>query len=342
VIFTFPNIEQKITLSAVGGPTSVDIVSGNNTYPLIKNVDNGLWSGILSFSKAGIYELTAKAIDGAKNRTERKLNTVVALDSGKILEGNLPVTSGQVALWYLDSQTQRFALWDGESYGQSNPQAITKNGEYGFFAPAGTYYLEVKSFGFKTLRTEIFTLSETTPILADLKLEKSLSFNLGPLTIPLPDFSVSKQSVNIKSPAVPAGAKLTDNIVGTEPPNVDILLDSQNIPTISFLGKPTVFTFLSTWSPYASEQLKSLGELSGNSQINVVPVVSQESSTSVTVFRKRGGYSFPIYSDPDGLLVKPFSLSFLPTTIFIDRKGIVQKVKVGVLTSGELLENVVN
>jgi peroxiredoxin len=158
----------------------------------------------------------------------------------------------------------------------------------------------------------------------------------------LPDFSVSRQSVNIESPVVPAGAKLTDNIVGTEPPNVDIFLDSQNIPTISFLGKPAVFTFLSTWSPYASEQLKSLGELSANSQINVVPVVSQETATSVTVFRKRGGYSFPIYSDPDGLLVKPFNLSFLPTSIFINREGVVQKVKVGVLTSGELLENVVN
>jgi len=357
VIFTFPNMQQKITLSAVGGPTSVDIVTDNQsskigsqssvlnsqTYSLIKNIDNGLWSGTLSFSKAGTYQLMAKAIDGAKNKTERKLNTVVVLNNGKVLSDDSPITSGSIALWYFDNQTQRFVLWDGKSYGQANPEGITKDGEYGFLAPAGTYYLEAKSFGFKTLRSEIFTLSDTTPILTNLKMKKSLSINLGPLVIPLPDFSVSKQSIDTMSPIVSSQVKIINDIIGSEAPLVDLFLGNQAISTFSFVGKPTIFTFFSTWSPYASQQLKFLGDLSfGNSQINVVPVVSQETATSVTVFSKRGEYSFPIYSDPDGLLVKPFNLSFLPTSIFVDRKGIIQKVNVGTLTADELLENVVN
>jgi hypothetical protein len=342
VIFTLPNMNNKITLSAVGGPTNIEISSGNKLYSLVKNNDNGLWSGILNFTKQGTYKLSAKAIDGAQNITERKLNTVVVLDSGKIMNGNLPVTSGKVTLWYFDNQTQNFVVWDGKSYGQSNPQNLTKNGEYGFFAPMGKYYLEVNSSGFKTMRSEIFSLSENMPIATVINLEKSFGINLGMFTFYLPDFSVSKQTVVIKPPVASVQAQAMDSIIGSEFPNADIFAEGRNISTISFLGKPTIYIFLSTWSPYVSQQLKFAQNLAVNPQINIVPIVSQETSTSVSVFGKRGGYSFPVYADPDGLLVKPMELSFLPTNIFVDRKGIVQKIKVGILTENELLENVVN
>jgi hypothetical protein len=341
-IFTFPGMAQKITLSVIGGPIKIDILSGDQSYPLIKNIDNGLWSGILSFFRPGVYKLTAKAIDGAENKTERKLNTIVVLDKGKVVSGNTPVTSGNVILWYFDNQTQRFVIWDGKSYGQSNPEKLTENGEYGFFAPSGKYYLEVKSSGFKTLRTGIFTLDASTPITAVLSLEKSLEVRLGPLVLALPDFFASQQNISINFPAVPPDTDLIDNIIGNEFPNVDLFVNDRKISAISLRGKPTVFTFLSTWSPYISQQLKFIDGFSGNSQINMIPVVSQESSAFVSVFSKRGGYSFSIYTDPDGLLVKPLNLSFLPTSVFVDRKGEIRKIKVGILTADELLENIVN
>jgi hypothetical protein len=352
VIFTLQSLKTKITLSAVGGATTIDIVSSplrqssseasTKTFSLTKNSDNGLWSGVLDFDEPGIYELTAKAVDGADNRTERKLNTVVVLGDGKVVSSSSSVTSGDVTLWYYDNQTQRFVVWDGAPYGQANPQKITKNGGYGFFAPSGKYYLEVKSFGFKTLRTEIFTLDASMPITTKLSLKASLGLRFGSFVIPLPDFSVSKQSVIIKSPAMPSQAQTVSDVIGKEFSSLDLFLNAKKVSTISLRGKPTVFTFLSTWSPYASEQLKFVGELSGNPQINMVPVISQESSTFASVFSKRGGYSFPIYSDPDGLLIKPLNLSFLPTSIFVNRKGVIQNVKVGILTKDELMENLAN
>jgi hypothetical protein len=341
-IFSLKSLNQKVTLSAVGGPTTIDIVASTKTFSLIKNSDSGLWSGVLSFDEPGTYELTAKAVDGAENRTERKLNTITVLDSGKIVSGNSLVTSGTVTLWYFDNQTQRFVIWDGSPYSQENPQKITKNGEYGFFAPSGKYYLEVRSFGFKILRTEIFNLDIGTPITAQLNLEKSFGLHFGSFAFPLPDFSVSTQSIIVKSPVASSRTEAGTNVVGKELPNVDLFLNAKKISTMSLMGKPAVFTFLSIWSPYGAEQLKSLSELSENSQINTVPIISQESSTFTSVFSKRGDYSFPIYSDPDGLLVKPLDLSFLPTNVFVDRKGIVRKVKVGILTKDELLENMIN
>jgi hypothetical protein len=351
LILTFPDMNQKITLSTVGGPTKLDIIISIiqsssasaivSDVSLTKNIDNGLWGGILRFSRPGVYRLSVKAADGAGNKTERKLNTVVVLEGGKVLSGNSPVTSGSVALWYFDNQTQRFVVWDGAAYGQSNPQSISKNGSYGFFVPAGKYYLEVKSNGFKTLRSEIFSLQESTPITSKLYLEKSLGLHLGPFVIPLPDFSVSRQTIVLEAPSVPGEAKSVTGVVGNEFPNVDLFRDGNTVPTLSFQGKPTVYIFVSTWSPYVSQSLEFVKNLAGNPQINVVPVVSQETSTSTSIFTKKGGYSFPIYSDPDGLLVNPVGLSFLPTNVFVDRKGIIQKVKTGILTENEILGNMI-
>jgi hypothetical protein len=337
-IFSLPSMDQKITLSAVGGPTNIDILSDNKTYTLTKNDDNGLWSGVLNFDNPGTYTFIAKAVDGAKNKTERKLNKIVVLDSGKVVSNLSPITSGKVTLWVFDDQTNSFVIWDGKSSGQANPQEITKDGEYGFFAPSGRYYLEVKSFGFKILKTDIFTLDKSMPVTPQLKLERSFGINFGLFVIPLPDFFISKQSVSIKSPVIHSETQSSSSIVGSSFPNVDIFLNGKAVSTIFFRGKPTIFTFLSTWSPYVSEQLEAIKEISANSSINIVPVVSQETTTSVTVFNKRGEYPFPIYSDPDGLLVKPFNLSFLPTSVFVDEKRIIRKIKVGILTKNELID----
>jgi hypothetical protein len=343
IIFVLSKMNQKITLSAVGGPTRVDISTGIKSSSLVKNSDSGLWSGVLNFDEPGAYELTSKAIDGAGNRTGRKLNIIVALNSGKVMSGISSVTSGSVTLWYFDNQTQRFVVWDGKAYEESNPQKITEKGEYGFFAPSGKYYLEVKSAGFKTLKTEIFTLKASAPITPQLNLEESYEIHLGPLVFTLPDFSVSTQSISVSLPVVSLEEDSSSNIIGRNFPNVDIFLNNKQVPSISFRSKPSIFIFLSTWSPYISQQLKFLNEFSsGSPEVNMVPIISQESLTSIIVFGKRGEYSFPIYSDPDGLLVKPLNLSFLPTTVFVDRKGTVRNVKVGILTKEELLDNVIN
>lgn len=342
IIFSLPNMNQKITLSAVGGPTSIDILSNKKNYSLSENEDNGLWSGILNFDKTGVYVLMAKAIDGANNITDRKMGTVAVLDWGKIASNDSDVTSGAVTLWYSDDQSQKFVVWDGKPYGQTNPQKITKNGEYGFFAPPGRYYLEVKSFGFKTLKTQIFTLTKSLPVTPQLKLEKSFTIKIGPFSIPLPSFSISKQTVSIKSPVIYKQAQPEIPILGNSFPNVNIYLNGDIVSALSFRGKPTVFTFISTWSPYVFEQLEAIREISADSSINVVPIVSQETSAVTDVFSKRGEYPFSIYSDPDGLLVKSFNLSFLPTSVFTDKERVVKKIKIGILTKEELLKDLSN
>lgn len=348
-IFTLSNVNQKITLSAIGGPIKISILISSEssgpvqTISLIKNSDSGLWSGNLKFSKPGIYFLDAKSIDGAENTTQRRIGTIAVLNSGKVVSGNSLVSSGTVTLWYFDSQTQRFVVWDGKPYGQDNPQKITKNGEYGFFVPYGKYYLEAKSYGYKTLKTEIFNLSVGMPIAVKLAPEKSPQIHLGPIVLALPSFSASMQGVSIVYPELSLDTNSVNNGVNEDFPNVDIYLSDQKVESISFRGKPTIYTFLSTWSPYISQQLKFLNEFSlENSEINIIPVISQESLTSTIVFGKRGEYSLPIYSDPDGLLVKPLDLSFLPTSVFVDRKGVVRKVKVGVVTKEEILDNIIN
>jgi len=64
---------------------------------------------------------------------------------------------------------------------------------------------------------------------------------------------------------------------------------------------------------------------------NIV-IVPQESAATVEIYRKRGGYTLEMFSDPDGKLVEPLRLRFLPVHFFLDEGGKISKIKYGILS----------
>ena len=70
--------------------------------------------------------------------------------------------------------------------------------------------------------------------------------------------------------------------------------------------------------------------------------MSQDTDSRVSNIKKIGGYKTPIMADADGVLIEPLGILNFPTHVFLDRKGIIRKLKAGVLTKDELLENLVN
>jgi peroxiredoxin len=81
-----------------------------------------------------------------------------------------------------------------------------------------------------------------------------------------------------------------------------------------------------------------LDEVVAKKELNAVVIVPQETVSSVSIFKNRGGYAVPMLADPDGELVEPLSLSSMPTHIIVDRKGIVTAVKSGVFIKEELFD----
>lgn len=339
IFFALAGLKEKITLSSVGGPTEIEILANlSHLGNLSKNLENGLWSGFLTFDKAGLYKLTASAVDGAENKTERSLGNVAVLENGTVSDGKNPIKDALVSLYFFEQSSQKFILWDGKTFEQDNPQKTDGLGHYRLVVPPGKYYLQISAPGYKMINSQIFSLDQTLPINSNFKLEKKFGFSLGPFFISLPDFTLKQLQVKLNYPILP---QAEDNLKGKELPYFSLKMDDKELNANTFKGKQTILTFLSSWSPLTFEQLNILGQID-QKEINVGVIMSQDTISRISIFSKIGGYKLPLIADPDGILVEPLGILNLPTHIFLDRKGIIKKVKSGVLTKDELLENLVN
>jgi hypothetical protein len=349
-VVTLAGQPLKITLSDVGGATSAAILamdlSGKNsprTFFLSKDLDNGLWSGTFSL-KTGNYQLVFSAIDGASNKTTRNLNKIVVVSGGRIdsLAGSAGVANAKITVYYQEPVTNSWQIWDAGAYSQINPQISDGNGNYSLFLPPGKYYLHIEGFGFKTTDTEFFAIDSPQPINASFTLSPlKLLFSLGPIRIYLPDFSIL--SVPFKNNIPSDSAQASNNMIGKNTPFFNLAVSGQNsFSSDSLMGKPSVLTFLNTWSPASTEQISILDQFAKNKDFNSTVVVEGEKVSKVYVFQKRGGYSLPVFADPDATLAIPYNLSFLPVHYFLDRKGVVKKVIYGALNKEELANTLVN
>lgn len=336
-LIVLANQPIKITLSDVGGATSIDIfvddISKLNSkkFSLTKNSESGLWSGNLTFPKNGEYQLRFSAIDGAGNKTDRNLNRVLVSRKGAI---NAPYA--KITVYYQDSLTDNWMIWDGKPYLQENPQKADGNGTYGLFLPTGKYYLHIESPGFQALDSEFFSVSVPMPVNADFSLKPlKVLLNLGLIKLYWPDFSIATSAFKNNFSA----ALGTNALIGKQAPYFNFT-DKFSLDSLS--GKPSVLTFVNTWSPQSIEQVSILDKFSQNKDFNSATIVEGEKSSKVYVFQKRGGYSLPIVADPDALLVSQFNLNVLPVTYFLDRKGTVKKIISGTLSENELIDILTN
>jgi len=337
----------KITLSEVGGSTKVNIIAFNlrthalDTYPLTKNPDNGLWSGTLPLEQKGEYQLKFSALDGANNKKETNLNKVVVVDKGFVQRQLGYIADAKITVFYQEPVSKTWQVWDGGAYSQPNPQNTDKNGNYSLFLPAGKYYIQTEADGYQTLETEFFTIDNAEPINANFSLKESkLLFSLGIIKIYYPDFSAIMTPF-IKN--IPQISSNTNPLIGKQAPFFNLVLPNQGQFDLNSLkGKPTVISFLNTWSPSSSEQVSILDKLSKNNNFNSVTIIEGDKNSKVYVFQKRGGYSLNMIADSDATLVIPYGLNVLPMHYFLDRKGIVRDVVAGVLSQDELENTLLN
>jgi peroxiredoxin len=346
-ILTIGGQPLKITLSEVGGSTKVDIIVFNlkthvlDTYPLTKNSDNGLWSGTLPLGQKGEYQLKFSAIDGANNKTETNLNKIVVVGKGFAVGQSGHIANSKITVFYQEPTSKTWQIWDGGAYFQTNPQNTDKNGNYSLFLPAGKYYIQTDADGYQTLETEFFSIDNAEPINANFSLKESkLLISLGTINIYYPDFSAIITPFINNIPEISAN---TNSLVGKQAPFFNLVLPNQGQFDLNSLkGKPTVISFLNTWSPSSSEQVSILDKLSKNNNYNSVTIVEGDKNSKVYVFEKRGGYGLNMIADSDATLIIPYGLSTLPTHYFLDRKGIIRDVVSGVLNQDELESKLLN
>jgi hypothetical protein len=349
IILGLEGLNQKMTFSAVGGPTVIDLILNDQRYSASKNQNNGLWSNSFNLTKQGIYKFRAHSIDGAKNETDKNLSSILVLPAGKVVDmsDKLPVKGVNVSVFVFDNITQSYVLWDGKSYLQNNPQATDKEGKYRLYLPAGKYYLQIQANKYKTLKTAIFTLEKSTFINTDFSLEKAPSMQIGFLTFTLPTFNQTQVEVQFQKPQVEDEVIIKNDLVNKDFPTISLDAEDNKIIIHSLGSKKLAVSFLNTWLPQAAEQLRILDLLSTQEQVPVLVIVPQESVSKVNIFKKSGGYKVDMIADPDGILVTKLNLRSLPQHFFLDKKDldkqpIIKQIKNGLLSRETILEALSN
>lgn len=337
--------DMRIVLSAVGGPTTIAIDAVRNgkqkstqSFSLTQSAVTGLWDGVLNFQFPGTYQLSVRALDGAGNRTERQIGVVTVDQPASIRDAkDGRALDGTLTVFYRDPETRTWVLWDGSSYDQTNPVKTTPAKGYGAYLPGGTYYFEAKSAGYAPTITKSFSVSEPTIVSSDLKLLRRPGVHLGPIRFSIPWFGNRQALVDLSQrSSATSVSSMTDkplpNFTLPATSGVPISLDK-------LYGKPTVLTFVSTWAAPARDQLSILNELD-NKNVNIVPVGTGESGSRLSSYMKVAGFTVPAAIDDTNKFTSQVGVSGLPTTVFVDRHGVVKKLIVGVLSKEEIVKHV--
>lgn len=347
VVEVMAGSDYRITTSAVGGPNSLTLdarpLTGATTSPaasftLVQSAATGLWSGLLSFKTGGAYQLVARGLDGAGNRTERAVMAINVLAPGRITEAGTarPLAKAQVVVHYREPASGTWQVWDGRAYRQTNPQTVGSGSTYSLVVPRGTYYLEVKAPLHYSFVSNIFTTERPQAITAPISLRSIPHLTLGPLTISLPNIVL--RAHDLPAPPQSAAPTFSNPIIGKSLPDFSLPTTAGTTQTaLGLTGKPTLITILSTWSPDAQAQVPQLADAQTNPDINITPVFSQQHLPLVTAYLSGAGYRLTALVDADGILVTPLMLGPVPEHIFIDATGKVKKIMTGVMTKDELL-----
>ncbi len=339
---TLASLNHKITLSSVGGPTQIQIISSRSSYkPLVfslhKSPETGLWSGIVSWSEPGEYSLIADSIDGAGNHQVKSLlEKVIVRKPLQVVSGNKTLAGAQATLYYFEPESKSWVVWEASSFSQKNPQITSKTGRVAFLIPSGQYYLKVSKIGYQTTLSNIFTVKQNSPLGGEIDLKKVFSLSLGNF-----ELNFSSPKVENLKPNIQTGTIVKKNLlIGKLIPDFNLTATSgKQLNPVLLLAKPTVLSFYSTWSPLAASQLPILASLQQNTDLNIVPIAVLESAPKVSVYNQVGGYNLDSLVDSTGQTLSSFVLPLLPTHYFVDRTGIIRKLVVGVLSKREIISN---
>ena len=107
-------------------------------------------------------------------------------------------------------------------------------------------------------------------------------------------------------------------------------------------GQPVVLNFWASWCPPCRVEMPTLQQTSVqyNGRIAFIGVNQGENGQTITEFGNEFGVTYPLLVDQDYRVNRLYQVNGLPTTIFIDRNGIVREVIIGVLSEAVLQSRV--
>ncbi|KYZ75025.1 hypothetical protein AXX12_15725 [Anaerosporomusa subterranea] len=137
-----------------------------------------------------------------------------------------------------------------------------------------------------------------------------------------------------QTPAAPE----TGITVGKTAPSFTLqTIDGQSFK-IGKTGKITVLNFWATWCPPCREEMPELEVFATKHKNEILfgAVNLQEPVEKVRAYLDQNNYTMPVLLDPDGKAGSEFLIRAIPTTIILDKNGVIQFRKSGPVTADEL------
>ncbi len=107
-------------------------------------------------------------------------------------------------------------------------------------------------------------------------------------------------------------------------------------------GRPVILNFWASWCGPCRIETPHFQELSlrYRDQVAILGINQGEGLSTITDFKVSFGLTYPLLYDADNGVNSAYNVFNLPTTIFIDRAGVVQEVYVGAISQGVLMERI--
>jgi thiol-disulfide isomerase/thioredoxin len=105
-----------------------------------------------------------------------------------------------------------------------------------------------------------------------------------------------------------------------------------------YRGHPVVLNFWATWCyPCRKEipQFVAAADRYADKGLIVIGLDQQEGASLIQPFARQYGIEYPVLIDRDGEVGQKYRLLGLPTTVFIDTNGVIQKIFRGPLEEGD-------
>ncbi len=106
-------------------------------------------------------------------------------------------------------------------------------------------------------------------------------------------------------------------------------------------GKPILINFLASWCLPCGEEIPALEKMAqeyGPKGVVFLGVAVDDTEEKMKAFMAKYGVTFPVGLDKSASIQKSFGLYGIPTTYFIDKKGVINYFHSGVVTE-ELLQH---
>lgn len=107
-------------------------------------------------------------------------------------------------------------------------------------------------------------------------------------------------------------------------------------------GTPVVLNFWATWCPPCRVEMPYFENVNNlySGDVAVLGLNQAESAAVIAEYARDHGLTYPLLVDDDMKVNNLYGVLNLPTTIFIDRNGVVREVLIGTISQGVLEDRI--